>query len=138
MQIHFRKSDKPFLLYCPVINTFRRILEFLFSLRGQNWLHRGNSNKALERLNLSRQSIRLNHRFVFSLQIPEECYNIHVPRLILQPLVENSVSHGIYDKLKDGKIVISAILRDSVLHIKITDNGLGIAEPWATTTALAA
>ncbi len=34
------------------------------------------------------QSIRLNHRFVFSLQIPEECYNIHVPRLILQPLVE--------------------------------------------------
>lgn len=78
------------------------------------------------------QSIRLNHRFVFSLQIPEECYNIHVPRLILQPLVENSVSHGIYDKLKDGKIVISAILRDSVLHIKITDNGLGIAEEKLT------
>ena len=72
------------------------------------------------------QAIRLNHRFIFYIDVPDECRNIMVPRLILQPLVENSITHGIFDRLKGAQITVSAILVDHILTIRVWDNGVGI------------
>lgn len=78
------------------------------------------------------QSIRLNHRFKFILDIPDECFNIHVPRLILQPLVENAIDHGIYPKLNNGEISISCQQTDQMLKIEIRDNGIGMTKEKLT------
>lgn len=101
---------------------------FRYSIDGKNRYVRFSDEVAHVKNYVYIQSIRLNHRFEFSLQIPEECYNVRVPRLILQPLVENCITHGIYDKLEGGKIIISASLENGLLHLKIADNGVGIPE----------
>ena len=74
------------------------------------------------------QSIQLNHRFKFVLDIPDENYNIPVPRLILQPLVENAITHGIYSKLNDAQITLSCRQVENILEIKIQDNGIGMTK----------
>jgi sensor histidine kinase YesM len=50
-----------------------------------------------------------------------------VPTLLLQPLVENAVSHGISRKAKGGTIVIRAETRASMLKLEVWDNGLGLS-----------
>ena len=46
-----------------------------------------------------------------------------VPKLILQPIVENSIFHGITQEQIHGVIQIEAVQRDNDLHITVTDNG---------------
>ncbi|MCR5358036.1 MAG: histidine kinase [Lachnospiraceae bacterium] len=54
--------------------------------------------------------------------------NYIVPKLILQPLVENSVYHGIRQKGEKGTIKISSTLSNGRLHIKVMDTGVGMTE----------
>ena len=49
----------------------------------------------------------------------------HVPNLILQPLVENAIKHGIEPHSRPGLIQISAQRRDQTLLLEIRDNGQG-------------
>lgn len=72
------------------------------------------------------QSIQYNDRLKFSINIPDEYLSIRVPRFILQPLVENSVLHGIYPKPSGGEIRISALKDDENLRITVEDDGVGI------------
>jgi len=51
--------------------------------------------------------------------------NIEIPSMLLQPLVENAVKHGISQKANDGKITISFNKKESDLALTITDNGNG-------------
>jgi len=50
-----------------------------------------------------------------------------VPNMILQPLVENAIRHGIANKVANGKIGISAKRRGSDLLLKVSDNGMGLS-----------
>lgn len=72
--------------------------------------------------------IRYEERIDLKIEIPNEIFNLKVPKLILQPIVENSVKYGL--KLKEGKgmIVIKAKAEDNNLYISIIDNGLGIED----------
>jgi two-component system LytT family sensor kinase len=49
-----------------------------------------------------------------------------VPTLILQPLVENAIKHGIERQREGGRIRIETLLRDDVLVLRVTDNGAGL------------
>lgn len=51
---------------------------------------------------------------------------IEVPKMMLQPLVENSFNHGFKDKLPPWKLWVKAGIEDDILKIVITDNGAGI------------
>lgn len=51
-----------------------------------------------------------------------------VPNFILQPLVENAIRHGIGNKMSDGRVSITSLLRDGSLMMKVSDNGPGLAE----------
>ena len=51
-----------------------------------------------------------------------------MPKLILQPLVENSINHGIRLKGEPGLIKISAFLTDEELHVVVKDTGIGMSE----------
>lgn len=54
--------------------------------------------------------------------------SIIVPKLILQPIVENAYVHGIKPKKGAGCIMIEAYVEDKVLHINVMDNGVGMDE----------
>ena len=58
--------------------------------------------------------------------IEETILDIHVIKIILQPIVENAIQHGIKPLGKDGLIHISAKPQGSFLQISIRDNGVGI------------
>ncbi|NLT95936.1 MAG: GHKL domain-containing protein [Clostridia bacterium] len=53
---------------------------------------------------------------------------INIPPLILQPIVENAVRHGIYPKKEGGKVEISVRREGKAVQIKIRDNGVGMTE----------
>ncbi len=58
--------------------------------------------------------------------IQPDLEDVLIPRLTLQPLVENAVKHGITPKLGQGAIKISVSLQDSELQLVVKDDGVGI------------
>lgn len=75
------------------------------------------------------QRIRFGNRFSFSLELPEDLAGILVPKLIVQPLVENSMVHGLADT-DNGMIAVRAYASadSSCLLIDVADNGSGISD----------
>jgi two-component system LytT family sensor kinase len=61
-------------------------------------------------------------------QLEEETLEAFVPSMLLQPIVENCLKHGLAPKLGGGKIQLRTATRDGRLHIEIEDNGVGISE----------
>lgn len=60
--------------------------------------------------------------------LDEETLEYFVPSMLLQPIVENSLKHGLAPKLEGGKIQLRSANRDGRLLIEIEDNGVGISE----------
>jgi len=61
-------------------------------------------------------------------EIGEETLETFIPSMLLQPIVENSLKHGLAPRLEGGRIFLRTFNRDSRLHIEIEDNGVGISE----------
>ena len=61
-------------------------------------------------------------------EVPEELMDIQVIKLLLQPLVENSIEHGIRHREGDGLIEIYAAKKEKLVEIRICDNGIGLSE----------
>ena len=61
-------------------------------------------------------------------EIGEETLETFIPSMLLQPIVENSLKHGLAPKLEGGRIFLRTSSRDGRLHIEIEDNGVGISE----------
>lgn len=76
------------------------------------------------------QKIRYLDRFTYTIDIPEDLMNYNVIKLIIQPLVENSIYHGIKLKRQPGVITISARMvwknGESCICFCVYDNGIGI------------
>jgi two-component system LytT family sensor kinase len=60
--------------------------------------------------------------------LEDETLEAFVPSMLLQPIVENCLKHGLAPKLGGGKIQLRTATRDGRLHIEIEDNGVGISE----------
>jgi len=60
--------------------------------------------------------------------IDEEALEAFVPSMLLQPIVENCLKHGLAPKIDGGKIQLRTTNRNGRLHIEIEDNGVGISE----------
>lgn len=72
------------------------------------------------------QKIRLSGAFSFHAEIPQELEDCLVPKMILQPIVENAILHGL-EGVEDGHIQVQAEKVGScVLNIVVTDNGKGL------------
>ncbi len=61
-------------------------------------------------------------------EIDQDTLETFIPSMLLQPMVENSLKHGLAPKLDGGRICLRTSNRDSRLHIEIEDNGVGISE----------
>ena len=72
------------------------------------------------------QSARFGDRIRFDIRCKADLGDIHVPRLILQPLVENAVIHGLEPKEGSGMVRVKIYETSENLVIKVIDNGVGI------------
>ena len=72
---------------------------------------------------LAIESIRFGKRLTTKFEIDKQTLDAEVPNLILQPLVENAIKHGISKQLKPGIIRISSRIEKDRLHLEIADNG---------------
>jgi sensor histidine kinase YesM len=77
---------------------------------------------------LNIQKIRMDERLNFIIDVPENLRQLPFPPMLLQPLVENAIKHGLEPKVDGGKIIISVIEEDSLLRIEVVDTGMGISD----------
>jgi two-component system LytT family sensor kinase len=72
--------------------------------------------------------VRFGPRLKVVKRISPDTLDVIVPSMILQPLVENSIKHGLEKKIGEGRITITTKLRDRQIVIEVHDNGLGMTE----------
>ena len=73
------------------------------------------------------QKIRFAGRFLYETEIPDVLEDCVIPKMILQPLVENAIIHGL-DGCANGYICIYAAQKDGILRISVTDDGCGMGQ----------
>lgn len=73
--------------------------------------------------------IRMEDRLRFEIDASDEALAATLPTLLLQPLVENAIEHGLEPKIEGGRIRISARVVDGQLDICVDDDGLGLDGP---------
>lgn len=71
--------------------------------------------------------VRYDSRFHLSISVPEELEECLVPHLIIQPVVENAVKHGLRPKKGAGEVVVQARKSLDFLEITVMDNGVGMS-----------
>lgn len=77
---------------------------------------------------LSIQKYRYTSAFTVSIHYSEETTGLLIPKLLVQPLVENALKHGLSTEQANGIILISYQTEDGKLHVRVEDNGIGITE----------
>ncbi len=77
---------------------------------------------------LSLQKLRYGDILNDEYDIAEDTNDCYIPKLILQPLVENSIYHGIRMKGEPGTIKISSFIKFNELHILVRDTGIGMSK----------
>lgn len=79
---------------------------------------------------LSIQQVRFGDRLEITTDIAPEALPMMVPSMLLQPLVENAIRHGIESRISGGEIIVSATLETDYLDIRVLDNGVGLPRNW--------
>lgn len=73
------------------------------------------------------QNMRFENKIEFILDVPDEITDYEIPKLVLQPIVENAILHGIFEKeSKAGSIVITAWMEGGDIVFAVSDTGMGI------------
>ena len=97
-------------------------------------LNKGNNTVTLrEELNhvslyVKLQNMRFEDKIDFIIDIPDELLDYEVPNIILQPIVENSIQHGILAKeSKEGCIIIMGWMEDNRITLIVSDDGIGMS-----------
>ena len=74
------------------------------------------------------EMVRFGEKLQFVKEIDPETLDRLVPSMMLQPIIENSIRHGLSSKVDGGMIRVSSTLRDGRLHLAVEDDGVGIPE----------
>lgn len=72
------------------------------------------------------QRMRFSEKLAFSISVPPDLLSCRVPYLILQPLVENAVLHGIARSPSSGRVDVNVFAENRVLRIEVVDSGPGL------------
>ena len=76
---------------------------------------------------LALMQVRMGPRLRTRLDLPPELAHLTLPPLLLQPLVENAIKHGLEPKLEGGRIDVIARRQGDVLLLTVRDTGVGLA-----------
>jgi sensor histidine kinase YesM len=77
---------------------------------------------------LALMRVRMGPRLQVQLDLPEALRALPVPPLLLQPLVENAILHGLEPKVEGGRIALSASLQGQWLSLSVRDTGVGLGQ----------
>ncbi|AIF52679.1 sensor histidine kinase [Pelosinus sp. UFO1] len=77
---------------------------------------------------LAIQKARYEDKLTYEIHYDEEIIHYRVLKLILQPLVENAIYHGINARRGGGKIIITGSVKEEKLYFSVVDNGIGITK----------
>ncbi|WP_066069123.1 sensor histidine kinase [Neobacillus soli] len=75
------------------------------------------------------QQTRFGERIKFITDIEDDCLDIDMPSLILQPLIENAFIHGVESYEENGVIRLHIYRHEHRIHVEVIDNGGGMDEP---------
>jgi LytS/YehU family sensor histidine kinase len=91
----------------------------------------------LVRAYLEIQTERMGARLAYRIDCPAELRGLSLPPLLVQPLVENAVRHGLEPRLGGGEVRIRAGLEEDALFLEVRDDGAGIAAQGRSGVGLA-
>src|SRR4029077_14190397 len=77
---------------------------------------------------LAIEVVRFGDKLRFERDVAEDTLDMLVPSMLLQPLVENSIKHGLRSKVEGGTIRIRTYRTEHRLHLLVEDDGVGIPE----------
>ncbi|MDA8100739.1 MAG: histidine kinase [Nitrospiraceae bacterium] len=72
--------------------------------------------------------MRMGDRLRYSLDLPDDLRDVQIPPLLIQPLVENAVKHGLEKSLAGGEVAVSCLREGERVRIIVADSGTGMAE----------
>ena len=76
------------------------------------------------------QRVRFADRLAVTVDLAPEVADARVPLLIVQPLVENAVRHGLTPQVREGSLVVRAVRDDGRTRIDVEDTGVGLPPGW--------
>jgi two-component sensor histidine kinase len=76
------------------------------------------------------QKVRFGERLQVRIDIPTELMRARVPNLLLQPLVENAIKHGIIERIAGGTVRVGAVRRNDALVLTIRNDGPALPADW--------
>jgi two-component system LytT family sensor kinase len=79
------------------------------------------------------EMVRFGEKLRFTKEIEPETLDMLVPSMLLQPIIENSIKHGLSSKVDGGAITVRSRLVDARLHLTVEDDGVGIPQPKLAT-----
>jgi two-component system sensor histidine kinase YesM len=109
-----------------MVGSFIRILQDAVNIGGGQELITLREEIALLKEYLTIQSYRYTDMFDVTWNIEDQALNCLIPRILIQPFVENAIFHGICPKDNKGTILISAVVLRGKLLITIEDDGIGM------------
>lgn len=72
------------------------------------------------------QHVRYSSKLNYSIEVEPQLRELYVLKLLLQPIVENAIYHGIKERRGPGHLAIQVAERENMLHLTVTDDGAGI------------
>jgi len=107
--------------------TVERLAEvFRYTLRRSEseWVYLGDELQFIQAY-LEIEKARFGERLHFSLQAPEPAYQVRIPAMMIQTLVENAIKHGVASVRGPGVVKVEAAVAGQTLRIDVLDNGAG-------------
>ena len=98
------------------------------SLSGENYLVPIKEELEHVKLYVELMEFRFRDRIQLQMEIPEEMYKERIVKLTLQPLIENSIEHGLGRKRSQGCIWVKGEIKGEDIFLYVIDNGVGVSE----------
>lgn len=112
-----------------MVVAMSRLFRYIISSSQQDeWVTMADELEHAERY-LRIMQMRLGERMQWEIQLSDAVRNVHIPKLLIQPLVENAILHGIESKLGPGKIIVHVdSTEENLVRIEVRDDGPGMDE----------
>lgn len=95
------------------------------NMDGRSFIHVKEDSAFVESY-LEIQNYRYTNTFQYRIHVSEQAESYMIPKLIIQPLVENSLKHGLKEKDSDGILFVDYLIDEDCLKVIVEDNGQGI------------
>ena len=107
-----------------LVDFTRYLRTSLTKIRGQHTTLSHEMEMVRAYLNIYK--VRMEDRLRFSLALPDDLKDVAFPPMLLQPLVENAIKHGLEPKVEGGDIRVEAEVENGLLRLAVVDTGMGI------------